>query len=569
MPTYTLTFLDTVGIQNYVFGSNVLRENIGASELVRRATRLWPFEEVREAGKTNVKPRRDLTGDPDDLDGNLRIEDGDLTAEVIYAGGGNCAVLFANRDAAKSFVTRLSRRMLAEAPDLDLVAVHVEMNWKSDALPGDALADKMKEAIDQLATKKQERRVSTPLLGLGTTVNCRSTGLPAVGTDADEPGLKPKEASTRPLSASILAKLRVVKDANKRLADYLPLFRDAGLEVPHDFDHFGREAGEISYIAVVHADGNSMGSRVEALRNRFARPEENRRYIQAMRDFSEAVEVASKQSLSDISSRLLRHWNPTKDKDTIIGRTQDGRGEWVEVGKIKLGEKEKRLYIPFRPVVFGGDDLTLVTDGRLGLGLAAAYLEAFEKAMNAQDNEFTKDIRACAGVSVVKAHYPFARACDLAHDLCGNAKRAWERKHSALDWHFAATGLFGNIEAIRLRQYTTPDGHLEMRPVLLKEQPSDWRSWTGFARVTKEFLIGKEWKDKRNKVIALREALRNGPKAVEQFRSAYGLKPLPLLAAGIAALQTTGWDGTGRCGYFDAVEALDFFTPLDWGKEVA
>jgi len=58
MPTYTLTFLDTVGIQNYVFGSNVLRENIGASELVRRATRLWPFEEVRKAGKTNVKPRR-------------------------------------------------------------------------------------------------------------------------------------------------------------------------------------------------------------------------------------------------------------------------------------------------------------------------------------------------------------------------------------------------------------------------------------------------------------------------------------------------------------------------------
>lgn len=561
MPTYTLTFLDTVGIQNYVFGSNVLRENIGASELVRRATRLWPFEEVRKTGKTNVKPGHDLTGD---LDSNLHIEDDDLTAEVIYAGGGNCAVLFANRDAASDFVTRLSRRVLAEAPELDLVAVHVEMNWESDSL-----ADKMKEAIDQLATKKQERRVSTPLLGLGTTVNCRSTSLPAVGTDADEPGLKPKKAPTRPLSAGILAKLRFLKPANERLSNYLPLFGDAGLEVPHDFDHFGREAGEISYIAIVHADGNGMGNRVEDLRSRFARPEENRRYIQAMRDFSEAIETASKQALSDVSTLLLRHWNPVKDKDAIIGKTQDGWGEWVEVGKVKLGEKEKRLYVPFRPIVFGGDDLTFVTDGRLGLALAAAYLEAFEKAMNAQNNEFTKGLRACAGVSVVKAHYPFARACDLAYDLCSNAKKTWERKHSALDWHFAATGLFGTVEAIRLRQYTTPDGHLEVRPVTLKEQPGFWRSWTGFARITKEFLIGEEWKDKRNKVIALRQALREGPEAVVRFRSAYGLEPLPLLAAGIEALQTTGWDGIGRCGYFDAIEALDFFTPLDWGKEAA
>jgi hypothetical protein len=32
-------------------------------------------------------------------------------------------------------------------------------------------------------------------------------------------------------------------------------------------------------------------------------------------------------------------------------------------------------------------------------------------------------------------------------------------------------------------------------------------------------------------------------------------------------LQDTGWDGAGRCGYFDAVEALDFFLPLEWKEE--
>ena len=547
MPTYTLTLLDTVGIQDYIFGSNVLRENIGASELVRRATRLWPFEEVRAVGRTNVKPDRNLTGEPDDLDGNLCIEDDVLIAEVIYAGGGNCAILFANRNAATGYVTRLSCRVLSEAPDLDLVAVHVEVDWETDAL-----AYKVKDAFARLAIKKRDRRIPTPMLGMATTVACRSTGLPAVGTDPD----------LRPLSAGILAKLEVVEDANKRLANYLPHFDKTGLKIPYDFDDFGREAGEISYIGVVHADGNGMGGRIEALRSRFPRPDDNRQYVQAMREFSRAVEDGSKQALSEISDLLVRHRSP--DGQTITGKAWD-KGKLVEVGELRLAEdREKRhRYAPFRPIVFGGDDLIFVTDGRLGLGLAAAYLDAFEAAMNAQSNKDVHDLQACAGVTVVKAHYPFARACALAHDLCGNAKKVWQRECSALDWHFAATGLFGGVEAIRQRQYKVPAGHLTMRPVILHEEAGKWRSWPAFARVTKEFLIGEDWKDKRNKVIALRQALRDGPVAVSQFRSAYGLKTLPLLTASIEKLQTTGWDGAGWCGHFDAIEALDFFLPLE------
>lgn len=578
MPTYTLTVLDTVGIQDYIFGSNVLRENIGASELVRRATRLWPFEEVRAAGPSNVGPN--LTGDLNDLDDSLQIADGNLVAEVIYAGGGNCATLFANRDAALDFAKRLSLRVLTEAPDLNLVAVHVPVDWDADALAG-----KMEEALRRLAIKKWKRRVSSPLLGLGTTVNCRSTGLPAVGTDGDEPSLKPPDASPRLLSAGILAKLRSLKSANQRLASYLPQFREAGLEIPHDLDHFGREAGEISYIAVVHADGNGMGARVEDLRSRLVRVEDNQRYILAMREFSCAVEEAAKRALNEISTKLLRHWDLSQA--AIVGRIQSDGGKWVEVGKVNLGTKEHYRYMPFRPIVFGGDDLTFVTDGRLGLALAAAYLEAFERAVAAQKSEFLAGLKACAGISVVKAHYPFSRAYGLAEDLCRNAKRAWDRKHSAMDWHFAATGLFGMIEEIRKRQYTIPASHLgvgsvsrlkmkgrdsclEMRPVLLRDLPGQvggWRSWSGFSRVTTEFLIDEVWRGKRNKVIALRAALRGGPNAVAQFRAAYGLKQLPLLADGIEALQTTGWDGSGRCGYFDAVESLDFFVPLGWGEE--
>lgn len=588
MPTYTLTLLDTVGIQDYIFGSNVLRENIGGSELVRRATRLWPFEEIRQGRKTNVRAGP-LTGDPNDLDDDLCIEHDHLDAEVIYAGGGNCVALFADPDVAKDFITDLNLKLLAKAPDLDLVAIHVPVTWENDQ--GDALAVKLKQALDDLTLKKLDRRLSMPLLGVGTTMACRSTGLPAVGLDT---GLMPPQAPPRPLSAGILAKLSVVEDTNQYLKRLLPQFKhkEANLSIPRDFDDFGEQG--ISYIAVVHADGNGMGQQIEKLRAAFPTATDNRRYIQTMRAFSKAIEDGSRQALQDLGDVLLRHWDPLTNE--IVGRTQDEWGKWVDIGKIKLtlDVENSRAYIPFRPIVFGGDDLTFVTDGRLGLGLASAYLSLFEVAMQAQakqlEDRYAQDkrlprvhpylagLKACAGVAVVKSHYPFARAYALSEDLCRSAKRFGRREVSAFDWHFAATGLFGDLGDIRKRQYTVQPGELVMRPVTVKQQdaswrsaqlkpgqkPDAWRSWPVFERVARQFLTGEAWQGKHNKVISLRQALRDGPDAVVQFRHAYELDQLP--DVGSPAMQTSGWNDEPtdkRCGYFDAVEALDFIVPLE------
>ena len=50
MTKYTLTMLDTTGIQRYIFNSNRLQENIGASELVYRTTTLWAFASLEKLG---------------------------------------------------------------------------------------------------------------------------------------------------------------------------------------------------------------------------------------------------------------------------------------------------------------------------------------------------------------------------------------------------------------------------------------------------------------------------------------------------------------------------------------
>ena len=49
---YTLTVLETASIQSYIFNSNELRENIGASHLVYMATTYWVKEALERASGT-------------------------------------------------------------------------------------------------------------------------------------------------------------------------------------------------------------------------------------------------------------------------------------------------------------------------------------------------------------------------------------------------------------------------------------------------------------------------------------------------------------------------------------
>ncbi|MCB0196284.1 MAG: hypothetical protein KDJ65_30310, partial [Anaerolineae bacterium] len=153
---------------------------------------------------------------------------------------------------------------------------------------------------------------------------------------------------------------------------------------------------------------------------------------------------------------------------------------------------------------------------------------------------------------------------------------------SALDWHFAETGLLGDLNDIRQREYEWPDPHrpgseddgykLYMRPVRLHPQAHVWRTWPNLVTVINGFNRSDaeneslNWAGKRNKIMGLYQALREGSVSVRQFRTAYGLATLPEMSAAPDRLADDGWDGK-TCGYFDPIEALDFFVTLN-GKEV-
>lgn len=542
--------IEASGIQEYVFGSNELAQNIGASELVTQATTDWLFATEGGLLPQSHNARLTLPGGAARWElGSECLADG-LAAEVVYAGGGNALILFADEARARETAYRLTRKAIQEAPGLRLVLAHQPYE------PGQLCA-KVTELRELVAAQKRAPRRSTPLAGLGVTAACIFTGEPAVSIDKDG----------RLISAEVQVKQRAGQPTgpgNTRLLEYLSAVDLAGFGFVYDFNKLGLR-NESTYLAVVHTDGNRMGERISKYAEQFKA--DDRAFIAAQRNFSVKVQEAAHAAIVSAVGLLLAPANLIWDPDTEKQAWRYKIGGKVPV-PIDKDDRMERL--PFRPIVFGGDDVTFVCEGRLGLPLAAHYLERLTETQ-LPDGE---PLYARAGVAIVKTHYPFARAYELAEKLCGSAKEFIQeadpslRRVAALDWHFATTGLVRPLKELRKREYQLGSGEraptLLMRPLAVTTPDAqEWRLWDTFCEITAGFSR-EPWADRRNKIKALREALRAGPDTVRLFlRNLPDNPKLPwpatLQSQGDAA--TTGWQGR-ICTHFDAIEALDFNVPL-------
>jgi len=550
-----LIVVDTMQIQPYIFGSNRLRENLGASYLVAQATEDWAKKHIPKPN--NLKSEGTYNPLADSPFNTERIETNpQLAAEVIYAGGGNFVALIREESDAKKFVRGLSRRVLTDAPGLQLLIDCRPLEWQR------SLVQTMRDAFESLGEQKRKRLQTAPLLGVGVTVPCQGTGLPAVEW------AKPiEDDSGYPASAEICAKLNAVDAANTTLANVFGKYIPKNHEFPYDLDHMGRSEGDFSHIAIVHADGDSMSERFSVIGNKHIDPEKNREYISVVRKLSQDVKQNSRAALQALLTRLS---SQIDGKRHCITYKRDGA--LVAEIKFQRNKKNDNWWLPFRPIVFGGDDVTFVCDGRLGLALAAEYLQLFQAA--------NKDLgaTACAGIAVIKTHYPFARGYALADELCQSAKgyRATLAEQSAcMDWHFALSGLAGDLDEIRTREYKTRNGWLHLRPVSLTIQNTPpLQTWQATEQFTRDFQ-GKDWMTRRNKAKALRDALRQGGTAVTRFRNLYLRKEdqAELLPDGFAEhpqqqkIRETGWvefsKSDARAVYFDALELADWYVPLE------
>lgn len=567
MANYQLVMLEASDIQEYVFGSNELVQNIGASELVFHALTSWVFETLDELGLTHNVPK--LNGAYEiapDL-GQYEITDAsiaenDLGAEVIYTGGGKALVMFRDQPNARAFVEKLTRRALRDAPGLALVVASESVTWDTENDLRRALA----ELNRKLNARKHDRPFSTPLLGLGVTAPCAFTGLPAVNDDwyAEQ-----NNEPMRLVSVVVDAKIRAFRDyQDERLQMILPQVRTtlqgkhALQDFVYDFDLLGSH-GASSYLAVVHTDGNGMGKRFKKLGEKFSN---NQDHARALRRLSASVSRASTAALNEAINALLQsHDDETDTFGGIVPVPLKAKRERnPQTGKMEI-KRERQL--PFRPIVFGGDDVTFVCEGRLGLTMAREYLNAYA----AQELDDGKPATARGGAAVVHTHFPFARAYALSAKLCDSAKKYIKKfpneSLTALDWHFAVSGAVRDLDEIRAREYKVGQGNLYLRPYRLTVEDKDkLHTWGTFEKLARYFSTRTDdaknnWSESRNKRRALRDALRAGPGATEQFLTLNGFELLKLEEEGFGTIHETGWQGE-LCGYYDALEALDFYVEL-------
>lgn len=507
----------TASIQRYIFQSNRLKENIGASYLVKH----WLSDGLVEITQADTRAWKKYEENPDtDPLDNPIAEDKPIN--VIYIGGGNAALLCKDRNIAEKAVRDWSSKVLKEAPGLRVVVGFGEVREQ------DSLAEAYRAALDHLNRCEEALPFGTALHSLPVVRSCISTGLSASKsrTEPDEGIQWISQSTTRkrdqvslkgnPGVAQMYIKEKFPSVLEK--SDCLPEMRFA---VKLDEELGGRK-GE-SHIAVVHADGNGMGELLNRVIDKEGQGDDE--FLHNLRAFSASTTCLSHKALEE----TLLHFKTFLPLDSL---------------------NNSHEIFPLRPIVFGGDDLTFVCDGRVGLHLAAFYLKQFaEGKINVCGDKISVD--ACAGVAIVHTKFPFARAYDFADDLCGKTKlyRRYEAnlKGSWLDFQIIQEGATRSISDLRKTQYRTGEGQeLHQRPY---EVP---KVWEDFVKLLQKFKT--EWP--RHRAKALLQILTQGPVATKHFVTGAKWNEDGILAV------DSGWTSEtsdATTPYFDPLEALDFY----------
>ncbi|MGB9666588.1 MAG: Cas10/Cmr2 second palm domain-containing protein [Candidatus Cryosericum sp.] len=433
-----LVVLETSGNQAYVFATNKLKENVGASELTRRAGTEWVLEAVaRQTGRQSLY-RDDPVEQKKVLINpalNPHIETEGAMVEVVEAISGKAILLVKDEKAAKAIVQHVTQKALDEAPGIDVKGAVAGFEWNE---PG-SVAKGLKKAY----RRYEELRTSmhgpeSRFLRLPFVAECASSGMPAAGVDKD--GV--------PVSLQTVAKREPAKDVHDAVSRQ---WAPEGWTFAYNLD-------KADWMAVVHADGNGLGQVFMNFENYCGSPipVDNRKYVDTLRRFSCAVDVCTHKAFKEAVNSIV---------DIAAKVPQD-----------KMGP---RNVLPLRPLVLGGDDMTVACDAQLVMSFVKKYLEQFE--VETACDEDTKAVAARmthgdmanawlsagAGIAIVKSHYPFYAAYNLAEELASRAKNVVKEvmRHpnggiwpcSTVDFHVLHDSSATELDEIR-RKLRVDDG---------------------------------------------------------------------------------------------------------------
>lgn len=310
----------------------------------------------------------------DDLAGKAKSLAG--RGEVLAAAAGGATIRFDSIDDLRRFAEWWPVYVRRSLPGVQLVQAWATSDG-GRAIPP--------ELFQRLRTSRNLLDVSLPEAG-PLVERATWTGAPAVKRVNDH-------GSRTLIDAATLGK-RKRSDVNDALAERLLPGDRGALVFLSDLNRMGDGP-----LAVIHADGNDLGQRVKRLSG------DSGTYQRFSNALSEATEAAAKRAVARLVERV---------------EARDGRGGTAA----DEGGKGDAREVPARPIVLGGDDLTMITTARDALPFARDFLEAFEEETGHRSGDLGGDaVTACAGVAYVRNGAPFAQAYALSEELCSAAKK--------------------------------------------------------------------------------------------------------------------------------------------------
>jgi len=227
-------------------------------------------------------------------------------------------------------------------------------------------------AVDELELRLKAQRnkpFRSATIGFMGMLRSRTTGQPAVGK------IDFQDEATQ-------SKLRFVE--SKSLSD--KCFGD--LKFRKTTTDINKLTGKNDWLAVIHADGNGLGNVVKAIGKDQSQ----------LSEFSSLLEEAT----SDAAKIAF---------DSIVNQ--------FEINDL----------IPIRPIIIGGDDLTVICRGDIAIDYTKAFLAAFENKTKAKMATILTSaglpfdyLTSCAGIAYIKSSFPFHYGYQLAESLCKKSK---------------------------------------------------------------------------------------------------------------------------------------------------
>ncbi len=481
MKEYYAVLIDTASIQQYVFGSSKLKENLGASHLIKD---LYKDIQVSKA----CMP---------DVDG--------------YIGGGNALMFFNSKEKVNSFIKEYSRRLLMDAPGVNTVFAVSELPIsESDFENKDVFMSFKNSLFDQLATNKGKYALKIMVPPHGITADCSRTGFTMDIWEV---------SSCNYISSVSYAKIENSKMARKKLEIDYDFVYKAGLTFTDELEQLGSSKGEDSHIAIVHIDGNDMGERFKKCST-----------LTKIKELSSAVENTTQQSFVALLQHILDNFNNIN---------------------IELGLDKQNKIIPIRPIILGGDDITFVCDGRLGIYFAQKFLENFENEGKKLISVDGNGLSACAGIAITKLKYPFYRGYRLSEELCSNAKKTRRSKNDSgswLDFHISFGGFSGSLEGIRKKFNQVPQGELLLRPYKLIDSDDDY-SFSNMIKNTRKLASLPN-----SKIKELREAITLGEDVTRSFINHIKAQKLDL-----PFIENDNLYRNKKTPYYDMIELIELY----------